>query len=261
VIDPKNLISDAETPEEKFITATGTSNFTAARCTLTVQNCPDTAWVRIEHHWAAPDPIQNNTNNYNISDLRYWKLTGLWPSGFVTRGRFNYDGRTTAQSGTGFYLDHDLTIPNGDSIILLYREDAAHDWREWPYYTKTVTGSAATSKFGYVIADSLQPGEYTFANGVSTVLIGTGSEPDLQNQIGIYPVPATDILNIELPQNMTDNYSATITDAQGKVVIQQNVRNGVNTIDVSSLPDGIYFCTVTGRQGLISENKFTVIRN
>ncbi|MCK6641792.1 MAG: T9SS type A sorting domain-containing protein [Bacteroidia bacterium] len=261
VIDPKNLISDAETPEEKLITATGTSNFSAARCTLTVQNCPDTAWVRIEHHWAAPDPIQNNTNNYNISDLRYWKLTGLWPSGFVTRGRFNYDGRTTGLSGTGFYLDHDLTIPNGDSIILLYREDAAHDWREWPYYTKTVSGAAATSKFGYVIADSLQPGEYTFANGVSTVLIGTGSEPELQNQIGIYPVPATDILNIELPQNMTENYSATISDAQGKIVIQQNVRNGVNTIDVSALPDGIYFCTVTGRQGIISENKFTVIRN
>ncbi|HTF05335.1 MAG TPA: M1 family metallopeptidase, partial [Bacteroidia bacterium] len=85
VIDPKNLISDAETDEEQTITATGTNTFTAARCTLTVQNCPDTAWMRIEHHWAAPDPIQNNINNYNISDLRYWKLTGMWPAGFVAR--------------------------------------------------------------------------------------------------------------------------------------------------------------------------------
>jgi hypothetical protein len=185
----------------------------------------------------------------------------MWPAGFVTRGKFNYDGRTTGTAGTGYYLDHDLTIPNGDSIILLYREDAAHDWREWPYYTKTVTGPAATSKYGYVIADSLLPGEYTFANGVSTVLIGTGNEIEMQLQIGLYPVPANDILNIELPQQMTGTYSATITDAQGKIVIQQNVHSGINALNVSSLPDGIYFCTVTGKEGLITENKFTIIRN
>jgi hypothetical protein len=261
VIDPKNLISDAETDEEKIITATGGNNFAAARCSLIVQNCPDTTWMRIEHHWAAPDPIQNNTNNYNISDLRYWKLTGIWPSGFVTRGKFSYDGRTTNTSGTGFYLDHDLTVPNGDSIILLYREDAAHDWREWPYYTKTVTGSASTSKFGYVMADSLLPGEYTFANGVSTVLISTGNEIETELQIGLYPVPASSILNVELPASMNGNYSILINDAQGKTVVQQNASAGINHIDVSTLPDGIYFCIVNGKEGLISENKFTVIRH
>lgn len=258
VIDPKNLISDAETDEEQFITATGTVNFASSRCILTVQNCPDTAWTRIEHHWVAPDPIQNNTNNYNISDLRYWKITGQWPAGFVTRGRFNYDGRTNATSGTGYWLDNDLTVPNGDSIILLYREDPSQDWREWPYYTKTITGPASTSKQGYVLADSLMPGEYTFANGVSTVLIGVNEQPDANPQIEIYPVPANTALNVSIPETMSGQVVVTATDINGRVVYSGKHSEKFFTLETSMWAEGMYFIDVAKNEEILHTEKVTV---
>lgn len=258
VIDPKNLISDAETDEEININTVGAHNFNAARCTLNVQNCPDTAWMRIEHHWVAPDPIQNNVNNYNISDLRYWKLTGMWPAGFVASGRFNYDGRTTGTSGGGFWLDNDLTVPNGDSIILLYRANAADDWREWPHYTKTVTGPASTSKFGYVIADSLLPGEYTFANGVSTVLIGVNEQADPDPQVEIYPVPANHSLNISIPSTITGSVQVTATDISGRVVYTGTHNENFFTIETSSWAEGIYFIDVARNAEILHTEKITV---
>jgi hypothetical protein len=57
----------------------------------------------------------------------------------------------------------------------------------------------------------------------------------------IYPNPASDLLYI----NGLNNESATVTifDVSGKIVINQSLTN--NTIDVSSLPKGIYILRVT----------------
>lgn len=258
VIDPKNLISDAETDEEKMIAAAGSQNFDAAKCSLTVITCPDTAWVRIEHHYAAPDPVQNNTNNWNISGQRYWKVTGIWPAGFVATGRFTYDGRTTNTTGGGFWLDNDLTVPNGDSIILLYRASPADDWQEYPDYTKTILGPVATSKLGYVVADSLLPGEYTFANGVSTVLISVNEEQDPTLQIGMYPVPANEQLNIVVPEAVKGNVEYTITDAAGRVVFHALRADRTFVIETSSWAEGMYFAEVKQNEEVIQVEKITI---
>lgn len=258
IIDPKNLISDAETSEEKTITTIGANNFSAARCSLTVATCPDTTWMRIEHHWATPDPIQNNVNNYNISDLRYWKLTGAWPAGFVTKGRFNYDGRTTGTSGGAFWLDNDLTVPNGDSLIFLYRADPSDDWTEWPHYTKTVIGPASSSKFGYITADSLLPGEYTFANGLSTVLIGVNEEMDSNPLVEVYPVPANEQVNIVVPASLGNIILVEVTDVNGKVVYSQQHTQQQVVLQTSTWAEGLYFFSVKPENAQATVEKVTI---
>lgn len=257
IVDPKNLLADAETDEEKLITTTGTNSFTLGRVIFTVQNCPDTAWMRVEHHWVAPDPVQNNPNNYNISDLRYWKLTGAWPAGFVTSGRFNYDGRTNSASGGSYWLDNDLTVPNGDSIILLYRADASDEWHEWPHYTKTVQGPAATSKLGYVIADSLLPGEYAFANGVSTV-IGITENEHFTPGIEVYPVPANDRLNVILPDNIEGAVTVTVTDLSGRVVYSEKQSDKRFAISTEGWAEGLYFVDARRKDDILHTEKVTV---
>jgi aminopeptidase N len=258
IMDPKNLISDAETDEEQELTSTGTRIFTAARCTLNVQNIPDTTWMRIEHHWAAPDPVQNNINNYNISDLRYWKLTGSWPAGFVASGKFNYDGRTTGLSGSGYWLDNNLTTVNGDSIILLYRANPADDWHEWPHYTKTITGPVATSKYGYVNADSLLPGEYCFANGVSTVLIGVNEETDPNPRVEIYPSPASELINLTLPSSINGDVLISVCDITGKIVYTQQHSEKQITLPCAQWAEGLYFVTVKQEEQDLMTEKITV---
>ena len=258
VIDPKNLISDAETDEEKTFSVTGLQNFTAARCSVTVQNCPDTAWMRIEHHYVAPDPIQNNVNNYRISDQRYWKLTGIWPQGFVATGKFTYDGRTNGTSGGGYWLDDHLTITNGDSIILLYREDPAHDWREWPHYAKTVSGPAATSKFGYVVADSIQPGEYTFATGVSTVLISVGEEPFISNVLEVFPNPSSDFVTLQVPESVTGEFSVRVMDMEGRIVVDDQYSSHRLQLSTMEWPSGLYIAEIRQRDNILYSEKITI---
>lgn len=257
VIDPKNLIADAETDEEKLITATGTNSFGSGRVIFTVQNCPDTAWMRVEHHWVAPDAIQNNTHNYRLSNQRYWKISGLWPAGFTTNARFVYDGRTNATSGGGYWLDNNLCPTNGDSIILLYRANAADDWHEWPHYTKTVQGPAATSKLGYVIADSLLPGEYAFANGVSTV-IGIAEQEAFTTPIEIYPVPANELLNVSIPESVTGVVTITATDMTGRVVYRGQHSEKLFTLSTASWAEGLYFIDVTKQEKILRTEKITV---
>ena len=70
------------------------------------------ALLQFEHHWVAPDPIKNNSNNYRISESRYWSIDGILPTGFSATMKLEFDGRTT----NGF-LDLDLVPVNGDSII------------------------------------------------------------------------------------------------------------------------------------------------
>lgn len=65
--------------------------------------------------------------------------------------------------------------------------------------------------------------------------------------VDIYPNPATDILTIK---TLPGAYAAfTISNAMGQHVAQQTINGAVNTVDVKTLPAGIYYITLTGEQG------------
>ncbi|MGL4597927.1 MAG: T9SS type A sorting domain-containing protein, partial [Bacteroidia bacterium] len=196
-MDFDEKISDALTAQTQTVSTTGAHNFATARMNMTVTTITDSTLIRVEHNYVAPDPIQNNTSNFRISSKRYWNVDGMLTSGFHATARFYYDGRTTTTSGGANYLDNDLAIPNGDSIILLYRPSPADDWTEYPHYTKSVIGQQATSKYGYVNIDTLYLGQYCFANGVSTVLIGVDELADEAPTLLAYPNPAGEQITLE----------------------------------------------------------------
>jgi aminopeptidase YwaD len=58
--------------------------------------------------------------------------------------------------------------------------------------------------------------------------------------IKIYPNPAKDILNIELPANIK-NFSLEINDMSGKLI---STHGNESKINVSKLPNGVYLCTI-----------------
>jgi hypothetical protein len=61
----------------------------------------------------------------------------------------------------------------------------------------------------------------------------------------IYPVPVENSLIVELPQNSPGLISYRIIDCMGKVrVAGQNENSGQITIDVSSLPSGVYYMEI-----------------
>ncbi|MCX6311921.1 MAG: M1 family aminopeptidase [Bacteroidetes bacterium] len=259
-IDMDEKISDAIVDEAGTISTIGAHNFTTARCSLTVISIVDSAFVRVEHNYAKPDPIINNTNNYRISDQRYWTIDGIFPTTFIAKARLYYDGRTSTTAGPGNYLDDHLTTPNGDSIILLYRRNPADDWHEYPHhYIKSIVGPHATSKYGYVEADTLMKGQYCFANGVSHMLIGVEELPPLPSEIFAYPNPAGNSVTVEWDENSNEPVLVNIYDGEGKLTFTKTMTGALAKLETSRWMDGLYTVEVIQQGKLLGRKKVMII--
>jgi hypothetical protein len=60
------------------------------------------------------------------------------------------------------------------------------------------------------------------------------------NQVKIYPNPASEILNIEI-KDVQGNGVFSIFDPIGKLIKKLNVREEIISLDISQLPSGSYF--------------------
>jgi len=62
-------------------------------------------------------------------------------------------------------------------------------------------------------------------------------------EIGIYPNPASDILNIRLNESL-QNTNYTILNDAGQIVLEGQFNSSVNSIDISELAAGVYHLSV-----------------
>ena len=76
---------------------------------------------------------------------------------------------------------------------------------------------------------------------------------DEKNQIKIYPNPTASQLNISSEQNDLSSSTIEITNNIGQIVLQLTFSN---SIDVSTLPEGCYFITVTTKDNRPYHSKF-----
>lgn len=245
-------ISDAVSSEYKTIKATGNTNYSLGRALLLVSNKgADSSFIRIEHNIVNPDPIKNNVNSFRLNSQHYWKIDGIMSPGFVSQLRLNYDGNKNMSGNS--YLDTCLTQLNGDSIIVLYRKNAADDWKEVSHYTKF----KISPKVGFVTIDTLKFGEYSFANGKSSVLIGLKEKNKNLPELLVFPNPATDILSLlTVGMNANENSSIQIFDLQGKFVKQIDKISNENQIDIRDLLPGSYILSLMQKNKVLSKAKF-----
>ncbi|NML68676.1 M28 family peptidase [Chryseobacterium sp. RP-3-3] len=83
-----------------------------------------------------------------------------------------------------------------------------------------------------------------FSTASSTVsAISASKEKPLQTleSVKVYPNPAKDVLNIELPDLRTKNFSVEITDLAGLSMLKEDNKAQIN---ISRLENGVYLCTV-----------------
>lgn len=242
ILNENNKLNQART-DNKFIVKNPTSISSGTLslvANINVSNVPDSAMIIAQHHWVAPDSIKNNPNNYRISTSRYWSFDGILPNNFSTSVRLNFDGR----SGSGF-LDYDLVPVNGDSLILLYRENSADDWEQYPYYTKTTISQ--TLAFGFVTLDSLLLGEYTFAN--SATAIGINEESSKQTKsFNIYPNPTKNYFWIENNNKTNFNSKLNIFDLSGKLIHSSNLTKKTK-INTNNWNSGNYIISISSQKG------------
>ena len=78
------------------------------------------------------------------------------------------------------------------------------------------------------------------------------------SSINIYPNPATDILHVQLSQNLTGRIGLVVSDEQGRNLQSMTINNftsgSIQDINVKSLTAGMYFLRIVG------ENETTVLK-
>lgn len=247
-------ISDAISSEYKVIKTNTTQSYNLGRATIIVTNKGlDSSYVRVEHNFAEPDPIKNNIHNFRINTQHYWKIDGIMTSGFVGKLRLFYDGVKNPNGNS--YLDTCLTVVNGDSIILLYRKNAADDWHEVPSYTKQIL----SARSGFITTDTFKLGEYVFANGTSGVLTGLKEKASSKVGLELFPNPASEELSISVSNYKLNAWcTLDILDMQGKLLKHIDKVSETTKVPVSDLAKGTYLASFKDKNKVLATKKFVV---
>lgn len=226
MMDYNDKICDATTDQMKLIATTGTHNFSDLLCKLLVSAAPDTAFVRLTHHWVPPDPLKNPQQGLILSPYRYWSVDGIIPEGFDSEIHFTY-----MVSG---YIDNTLITNTTDSLFILYRPNAGHEWQSVPFTR------AGTWQAGVIKVDTLRLGEYTLAKADAT-FVGS-RQPALNPSKGLkcYPNPGKGTISIEWETGKASRIE--ISGMDGKIVKSLPTNNHENylTINTGTLKPGIY---------------------
>jgi len=241
-INLESKVADAVVSQYKTIKNTGAYNLSALKFNLNVTGISDSTFIRVEHNFTAPDPTPVGSGLI-ISPNRYYKVDGIFSSGFKGKATINYDGRSGATSGNQ-YLDNLLfaSISNEDSLVVLYRKSTADAWSIYPYYSKQ-TGSV-TDKFGTVSLDSILKGEYAFAMkaGISGI-----SKKVPSNFIMLKPNPAKDIVSIDFTNfpKSRNIIECNIFDNEGRWLKNFKVAAGASNyeFDLTGIKSGMYYIT------------------
>jgi len=239
-LNGNDKISQAVTAENKTITTTGINNLTYPFMRYTTTNISDSAFVRVEHYWVAPDGFQEPTNEwmYEISQERFWKVDGIFPSDFVADARIYYNGKTVSSGN----LDTELTSIPGfieDSMVVLHRENAASLWHELAD-TEIHMQGPNTDGSGYFKIDKLIKGEYTFGWKKSTV--GTIENANKEITLELFPNPTTDWIQLKTNLTFSKNTQVVIYNALGEMVY--NAPFYAQQINVSAFAKGNYILQI-----------------
>jgi hypothetical protein len=115
----------------------------------------------------------------------------------------------------------------------------------------TITGTT-TDPVSYAIPGtysidwSFNDGNGNVATQIQTVIVScssAGLENESTSDLFIYPIPAFDLLNIEVKSPLA-NELAVICDAQGKKVMETRLESPLTILTISNLNGGVYFLKI-----------------
>ena len=238
LLNEEHRFNQARMDAQKTIRSTGSHPLGNVRFSnFNVTALTDSAWIHVEYHPLAPDPLVNNPNNYRISSRAYWTVNGIWNSGFD--GDFRIEPDNT--------VDSDLLANGLDSLMLLYRESPMQEWREHPDYTKTVIGS-----FGFVKVNTILKGDYALGNGQRDLGTAEAGRNPLKFS-NVFPNPADSQFTVELQLKKQLDLSFELYDLTGKLVFSTAAKSYqgkvLETIETSTLAAGTYFLKIRDKKG------------
>lgn len=250
VVDLDEKLADAIVDYNILVTSTGTKSMNEANVRINVTALADTAWVRVEDNYVAPDPLKEpNEHITALSSSHFWRIEATPDR--ITDGRIRFIARTSA---TG--IDYELF--NGHAVSelqLLYRRDPSEDW-QIIHCSKT---PGANMSYVYIVTDDFRVGEYTLAIGTYPT-----SVRDNNNNTGmsVYPNPASESLTVQLPDSYeSETSTGFMYDAKGNLVRSFLLQGRQHEISTSDLPAGVYILKVSNEGRRPFSSTVSIVNN
>ncbi len=245
VLYEQNELAMAQTSEQVMLTGPqNAQNLTNAFLTqfevTSVET--DSALLRIDHVWSYPPSLLALDQPYQLSDYRYWNVTGINLEDVTMKTTLVYDGRVAG--GTTGYLDIGIASGTEDSLILLYRQGDGDDWDEYPDYEKNVMGSSSDG-FGRMEISDFKPGQYVLGRINNDVLGLTSKQKD--DLIKIYPNPAHDRVTVAWGQNQAAE--VVILDSAGRSMFKGSLSQSRLEVSTLGWKSGSYVVQILAKDG------------
>jgi aminopeptidase N len=227
IFDYDEMLSDAITNDGYIIKNTGNKVFANAKATVNTDAITDSAFVWIDHNWIRPEGLNQPFINMHLAD-RSWKIDGVWQNDFDANIIFYYDGSATSSVA---YDESFFGNQMEDSLVLFYRKDASQNWQIDTDATLNIQGNS-TNKKGYFLTP-IKKGEYSLGmydyQWKDTSHVGfspsncfltaiKNQKNKLENQINIYPNPASSKITIQLQELNSENKMILVFDINGKQI-------------------------------------------
>lgn len=142
----------------------------------------------------------------------------------------------------GFFL---LSFANAQTIERFLLSSAGHLHNGPQYHVSSTLGEIAINTLvspesGKILTQGFQQGDEIIITAMDT--------PVSQENLVIWPVPATSEINIQVPEGLIGS-RILILNVLGDYNRTHIIENTVTEIDVSGLPSGTYFIKISGTQG------------
>ncbi len=176
---------------------------------------------------------------------------------FPTSGKYLVEYRVASVNGGKLSLDLNAgTIQLGSVNV-----PATGGWQNWTTISHVVTVNAGTYNLGIYAQTGgwninwIKITKQSAAFAATAAAEGSLDEVALEQIITLFPNPASEALNISANADLTGS-TATIVDVMGNVVLVATTYASENTLDIHSLPAGVYSVIITQTSGAQTTKRF-----
>lgn len=166
-------------------------------------------------------------------------------------GKWQYMGASTADVGKiEVLITHfDAATGQRDTVGRAYHDliDMEMAWVNFSFPFTYYNTNTPDTCIIYMNASGASPEatSYLYVDNLSFSIPTNNDELSMTNEWNVFPNPASSTINLQLPAAYSNASNLRIYNALGQFVVEHQAMAGLISLDISNLPNGMYYLVVT----------------